>query len=365
MEATAIVNKKKEQQQETSSKRGAVQPQWQRMMLLLILGYEGAGCLAGGTLLVLAPDGRLMDLPAGIMHGVFLDFLIPGIILFGLGVLNSAAFIAVLRRKHFDWFLTGLGLGGLFIWFVVEIIIVNELHWLHLMWGIPVLLGWVVAIPLIALRHDPEVARKVLLSCGILSSVWYIAINIIVPALYDGYSISSLTVSELSAIGAPTRILWVLLVTPYPLLLTAFGWGVLQSAGGKRSLKIVGSLIIAYCVFNFYWPPMHQRGPEPSLTDSLHIAWAGVTVLFMIAMMAFGAVANGTRFRIYTIVSIALHFIFGVLTSLEAPQIPTNGPTPFIGVWERINIAVFMVWIVVLAVMLRAKNVQPADTRTE
>lgn len=365
MEATAIVNKRKEQVPEISSKRTAVQPQWQRMMLLLVLGYEGAGCLAGGTLLVLAPDGRLMDMPVSLLHGVFRDFLIVGIILFGLGILNAAAFVAVFRRKQFDWVLTGLGLGGLFIWFVVEIIIVNELHWLHLMWGIPVLVGWVVAIPLIALRHDPGVARKVLLSCGIFSSIWYVAINIIVPALYDGYSISSLTVSELSAIGAPTRILWVLLVTPYPLLLAAFGWGVLQSAGGKRSLKIVGSLVIAYCVFNFYWPPMHQRGLEPSLTDSLHIAWAGVTVLFMIAMMAFGAVANGIRFRIYTIVSIALHFIFGVLTSLEAPQIPTNGPTPFIGVWERINIAVFMVWIVVLAVMLRTKNVQPADIRTE
>jgi hypothetical protein len=145
-----------------------MQPKWQQIILLVILGYEAAGCLAGGSFLVAAPDGSLMDMPVDIMHGAFLDFLVPGIILFGLGILNTFAFVSVLRRSVFDWFMAGLALGGLFIWFWVEIAILRELHWLHAMWGMPVLFGWVAAIPLIVSRHETVMMRKVLLICGIV-----------------------------------------------------------------------------------------------------------------------------------------------------------------------------------------------------
>jgi hypothetical protein len=197
--------------------------------------------------------------------------------------------------------------------------------------------------------------RKVLLACGILSSLWYVAINIYVPMLYDGYSFASLTVSELSAIGAPTRIVWALLATAYPLFFCAFGWGVLQSAAGNRSLHVVGILIIAYSILNFYWPPMHQRGAEQTLTDVLHIVWASVTVFLMITMMALGSRPLGVGFRIYSIASVILLVVFGVLTALEAPNIPSNGATPLIGVWERINIGIFMLWVIVLAFVLVRK----------
>jgi hypothetical protein len=164
-----------------------------------------------------------------------------------------------------------------------------------------------------------------------------------------------MTVSELSALGAPTRITWVLLATPYTLLSLAFGWGVLQSATGNRQLRVVAILIIVYSIFNFYWPPMHQRGLEPTLTDILHITWTIITVVLMITMMAFGAVALDARFRIYTIVSMALLVVFGILTSVEAPNIHANGPTPLIGIWERINIGIFMLWVIVLAFILLRK----------
>ena len=332
------------------------QPMWQRVILLIVLGYETAGALLGGALLIAAPDGRLMNIPVDILHGAFRDFLIPGIILLGLGVLNAFSFVSVLRRSPADWLMAGLALGGFVIWFVVEIILLQELHWLHLMWGMPVLLGWIVLIPLIALRSPTVKMQKALLICGILSTFWYVGINIYVPMQYEGYSLSSLTVSELSAIGAPTRLLWVMLVLLYPMLFSAFGWGVLKSAQHNRPLRFVGGLIIAYCAFNLYWPPMHMRGFEPTLTDSLHIIWACITVLFMMTMMGFGAAAFGRQFRFYTILSIVSHIAFGILTSMEAPNIPTNGPTPWIGVWERINIAVFMLWVIVLAFILLRKE---------
>lgn len=336
------------------------QPMWQRIVLLIVLGYEGAGGICGGILLVLAPDGHLMQMPVDIMHGAFRDFLIPGIILLALGMLNTFSFVSVLRRSLSDWFMAGLALGGYVIWFVVEIIILQELHWLHLMWGFPVLLGWLVLIPLIALRNPTVTMQNALLVCGILSSIWYVVINIYVPTHYEGYSPSSLTVSELSAVGAPTRLLWVLLVLWYPLLFGAFGWGVLHAASGNRHLRFVGALIIAYCVINLYWPPMHMRGTEPTLTDTLHIVWAVIANIFMWLFMGFGAAALSKQFRIYTITSIALHIVFGLLTFLEAPNIPINGPTPTIGIWERMNIGIFMLWVVVFASTLlkQLKNKQ-------
>lgn len=126
------------------------QPTWQRIILLIILGYEGAGALAGGILLIIAPDGHLMDMPVDIMHGVFPNFLVPGMILSGMGILVTSAFLAVLRRRQFDWLLSGLGLGGLAIWFIIEIVILKEFHWLHAMWGIPVLVGCLAAFPSIS-----------------------------------------------------------------------------------------------------------------------------------------------------------------------------------------------------------------------
>ena len=129
------------------------QPGWQRITLLSVLGYETAGALSGGFLLALAPDGRLMDMPVEIMHGFFKDFLLPGLMLIGLGILNAAAFITVLLKNRNGWILSGLALVGLVIWFTVEIIILQEFHWLHAMWGLPVIVGCVMMIPLIPHSH--------------------------------------------------------------------------------------------------------------------------------------------------------------------------------------------------------------------
>ena len=70
--------------------------------------------------------------------------------------------------------------------------------------------------------REPSVVRKVLLICGVVSSLLYVAMNVYFPTQWDGYSSFSQTVSELSAVGAPTRPLWVLFGSVYAFLLTAF-----------------------------------------------------------------------------------------------------------------------------------------------
>ena len=197
--------------------------------------------------------------------------------------------------------------------------------------------------------------RKTLLVCGILSSLLYAAMTILIAMQWDDYSSGSQTISELSAIGAPTRPLWILPGAFYTVLVTAFGWGVWLSAGRNRALRRTGGLILAYGSLGLLWPfaPMHTRevlaAGGATLSDTMHLVLAGVTVPLMLLAIAFGARAFDRRFRLYSIASLVVLAAFGALTFLDAPRVGVNLPTPWLGVWERINIGVFLIWIVVLA----------------
>jgi CubicO group peptidase (beta-lactamase class C family) len=195
-------------------------------------------------------------------------------------------------------------------------------------------------------------ARKVLLSCGVLSSLLYVSMNVLAAMRYEGYRSASQTISELSAIDAPSRPLWVGLGVVYTLLVAAFGWGVWRSAGTNRRLRVVGALFVANGLIGLGWPPMHPRGTVVTLTDTLHIVFTMVTVLLMMLAIGFGAGAFGRRFRLYSIATLVILVAFGALTGLESPRVAANLPTPWIGVWERINIGAYLQWVVVLAAAL-------------
>ena len=101
------------------------------------------------------------------------------------------------------------------------------------------------------------------------------------------------------------------------------------------------------------------------MSDTLHIGWAMMTLLTNMLLLGFGAAALGKRFRYYTIFTFIIFIIFGILIFRESPGIEGNFPTPWIGLWERINIAAFMVWIVVFAIGLlqRGKEVMRVSLR--
>ena len=198
--------------------------------------------------------------------------------------------------------------------------------------------------------------RKHLLYCGIAASLFYIAMNIFFPFLDKRYNWITQTVSELSAVDAPTRPLWFPLGIVYTLLIAAFGWGVFRSAVGNRYLCIVGILLIINGLIGLTWSPMHQRevlaAGGGTFTDTWHLVMATVTVLLMFLSIGFGATAFGKGFRFYSIITILVFIVFGVLTFVEAPNVDKNLPTPYIGLWERINIAAFMAWLLVFSINL-------------
>jgi pimeloyl-ACP methyl ester carboxylesterase len=205
-----------------------------------------------------------------------------------------------------------------------------------------------------------QATRKTLLFCGIASSLLYAAM--IWAIRYEGYNPISQVPSELTAIGAPTRALWAQLGWIYTVLITAFGVGIWASAGRARAVRIVGGLILAYASLGLLWPfaAMHQRevlaNGGGTFSDTMHVALGGVTVFLMFLAIGFGATAFGRRFRLYSIATIVVLLTFGALTFLEAPRLQSNLPTPWIGLWERINISVFLLWVVVLAAVLLQKK---------
>ncbi|GAB4093659.1 hypothetical protein GCM10028786_25860 [Flaviaesturariibacter terrae] len=221
-----------------------------------------------------------------------------------------------------------------------------------------------------ALRAGRQRLRNVALFCGILSSLLYVAINLIVPPQWPEYNATDQTVSELSAVGAPTRNLWLLLATPYTFLALAFAWGVWDAAWGNRRLRIVGGLLLAYAFLGFLWPfaPMHQRAAlaagGATFSDTLHISLGVATELIYLAALWVAATAFGKGFRIYSIATFFVLLFFGALTFRAAPGIAANSPTPYIGVWERINISVFLLWVIVLAsLLLMRRGGQPSAGR--
>lgn len=213
-------------------------------------------------------------------------------------------------------------------------------------------------------------ARKSLLVCGILSSLLYVAMTIFVAMQWEAYRSASQTISELSAIGAPTRSLWAVPGAIYTVLVTAFGWGVWKSAGRSRGLRIAGGLIVAYGSLGVLWPfaPMHLRetlaAGGGTLSDTMPLVLASATVLLMLFAIGAAAAAFGARFRLYSLATLVILAVFGGLTFLDAPGIAANLPTPWMGVWERINVGVFLLWVVVLATtLLRVKDVAVATGR--
>ncbi len=169
--------------------------------------------------------------------------------------------------------------------------------------------------------------NKVLLICGIVSSVLYVALNIFVPMQWPAYNSASQTVSELSAVGAPTRSLWVWLCIPYTLLVIAFAWGVWKSAGQNRPLRIAGGLMIAYGALGVLWPfaPMHLRetlaAGGATFSDTVHIALGVVTEILYLLALLFAARAFGKSFRVYSIITFIVLLFFGALTFIEAPGV--------------------------------------------
>lgn len=201
----------------------------------------------------------------------------------------------------------------------------------------------------------PPRARTLLLACGIVSTLLYLFADLLGGLRYPGYSFGSQTISELVAIGAPTRGVVSTLFVAYDVLAVAFGVGVLWAAGRSRALRLTGILLVGYALVGwagFGSAPIHQRGAGTLEDDLPHVIVAAVIVGLLVLTIAAGAVALGWRFRLYSLATVAAMAAFSAVTFPYAPRIAAGEPTPWIGVYERIVVYAPLLWLAVLAVAL-------------
>jgi drug/metabolite transporter (DMT)-like permease len=207
--------------------------------------------------------------------------------------------------------------------------------------------------------------RRFLLGCGIVSSVWYVITDLIGTLRYPGYSYADQWFSELTAQGAPTRPLMIALnEIPYNLLVLACAAGVRESAGRKRAGRITADGLAGFSVFGFVtgvFFPMPTReaaaAGEGTLRNTMHIPGTIVMSLSLVLAMVFGSTLLRKRFRYYSYGTILAVFVGAFLAGRQAPQIAANQPTPWGGIYERMNIYPTMLWVAVLAIgLLRAQK---------
>ena len=202
--------------------------------------------------------------------------------------------------------------------------------------------------------------RKILLGCGIASSVLYVASDILISWWDPNYSYRDQSFSELLAPGSPTRpLVLVLLAIPYGVLVTAFGVGVWASASRRRAGRITGALLVGYAVIGavtgvFLSAATREvlEAGEETWRNTMHLPGTAVSVLCILLAMGFGSTLLGRRFRYFSYASILTILVFGVLAGLQVERVEANQPTPWLGIVERGNIYAIMLWVVVLAIGL-------------
>lgn len=194
--------------------------------------------------------------------------------------------------------------------------------------------------------------RKILLYCGILSGLLYFASDLIMSLVYPGYSYLDQTVSELNAIGAPTRGISIAFGLVGYVLLVGFGVGIYMSANGKRKLQVAGAALAVMAITGLWGVPfasMQMRGIEQ---EGLHLISGVVGVLLLVIAMGFVTAASKWPLRIYTIATILVMVGFAGWAGISAGQVETGLPTPWVGLIERISFYSWHLWFIVLAIIL-------------
>ena len=199
---------------------------------------------------------------------------------------------------------------------------------------------------------------RILLICGIIASLIYVGSDIIAALSWEGYSYKSQSVSELRAIGAPTRAFLVPVLFAYAVFEIAFGFGIRRSAGRSRALSIAGALLIAlgFLDLSGYFFPLDLSQSVEGPANTIHLIVTAVTVILLLMIIIFGSSADGKWFRLYSYITLLVFIIAGILSFLEVSSIKANLPTPWLGVRERINIYGYMLWVIVLAVVLLSQR---------
>lgn len=209
-------------------------------------------------------------------------------------------------------------------------------------------------------------SRKVLLVCGVLSSVTYLMADITGALVWDGYSYIDQTVSELSALGTPSRPIVLPIFMAYNVLTLAFAAGAITFTDRRIRLSaLMLASIAALGLLSGLFPIQQRSEHTMDFNGTMHIILTFLTVVSIIMAIATGSRARGTGFRVYSITTIAVTLLSGAVAGYYGGRMVEHLPTPWMGVAERISIFSYMAWVAAFSiVLLQRPEVQLAGGRS-
>ncbi len=114
----------------------------------VLLLFNGLSALFGGWQLMVQPDGSSMQMSLDwLQYSPFSNYLIPGILLFVVnGLMSIFVFtLLIIKYKYYPLLVMLQGVL-LFGWIVVQVLMVRDLVWIQVLFGIIglilLLLGW-------------------------------------------------------------------------------------------------------------------------------------------------------------------------------------------------------------------------------
>ena len=105
-----------------------------KTLLFFLLCITGLTAFVSGILMIVAPDGGLLQLPASLLESTpFRTYLVPGLVLGGVVGGSSLMAVFLLRSQspgRYNW---SLAAGALLVcWITVQVILIQTIHWLHM-----------------------------------------------------------------------------------------------------------------------------------------------------------------------------------------------------------------------------------------
>ena len=108
-----------------------------RHFVLFLLVFNSASAIAGGAVLIIQPQGYIIQMPVSMLqYSPFADFLVPGILLFVFnGLFSLLITVAVIKRYPAYPFLVMLQGVISTVWIITEVVMLRAIVWLHYVYG--------------------------------------------------------------------------------------------------------------------------------------------------------------------------------------------------------------------------------------
>ena len=185
---------------------------------------------------------------------------------------------------------------------------------------------------------------------------YYIITAIVGAALRpNDYSHIVNAISELLSNGAPNKAILDVVFNIYNVLLLAFAIGAYSAMkNSPRISRASMGILIGIQVLSFSWGffPMDPLGAEATFAGTMHNVLGGIVAMATIVMpllMGLGArrLEGFKRYAVYSFISSAIIFVSGLTGVILSSQ----GFLVF-GLFERVTIGTYEVWIFVTAMKL-------------